>query len=438
MQPCLLFAAVAIARPAGVVAETLDTNAGLGSIKAGISKRLDLFANLLSRDDPKEDNEDFDYDEDSICYSYGIDYQNGGSYFIDIRSNASFTCVSQFESCVEDTYSNIILVNDDTGDQVLCSDVATTPDLVSQMSTCPITKDDMTSGDWSIIAIGNNGDGSPFGWQRDFYLTVGIPQTITITSTLTFSETTTPVATVTSTSTIPTTTNVPNKSTVTIAAYTRTLTVTPKPFITTTSKIITRTFDRWTRTVSTVTKTVCPTCTVPPRPSNPDPECRIKPTVVPIPKGLSINVSNKARRADTPLNAEQLRKRFAQLRATRERLAARVDVDRRSPDAPIITETDPVPASTTRTFTAATSTFTDVSLTTSTATITDPPTTVKKGTKTVTTTLAPKTRTITKIGYTITYKTKTMAKTWTYTTTATPAASVTACSEKGGHFGSIW
>ncbi|EME78399.1 uncharacterized protein MYCFIDRAFT_205022 [Pseudocercospora fijiensis CIRAD86] len=371
-----------------------------------------------------------------ICYSYGIDYQNGGSYFIDSRSNASFTCVSQFESCVEDTYSNIILVNDDTGDQVLCTDVPTTPDLVSQMSTCPITKDEMTSGDWSIIVIGNNGDGSPFGWQRDFYLTVGIPQTTTITSTLTFSETTTPVATTTTTSTIQTTTNVPNKSTVTVAAYTRTLTVTPKPVITTTSKIITRTFDSWTRTVSTITKTVYPTCTVPPRPENPDPECRIKPTVIPIPKGLSINISKKSKRADTPLNAEQLRKRFEQLKATRERLA--LALTRRSPDAPTITETDPVPASTTTTSTAPTSTFTDVSLTTSTATITDPPKTVKKGTKTVTTTLPPKTRTITKIGYTITYKTKTMAKTWTYTTTATAAASVTACLKKGGHFGSVW
>ncbi|KAF7186501.1 hypothetical protein HII31_12203 [Pseudocercospora fuligena] len=436
MQFCFLFAAVALASSTGFVAAS-PAAVELDAINAGLPKGLDSSARLFSRDDPKEDNEDFDYDEDSICYSYGIDYQNGGSYFIDSRSNASFTCVSQFESCVEDTYSNIILVNDDTGDQVLCTDVPTTPELVSQMSTCPIRKDEMTSGDWSIIAIGNNGDGSPFGWQRDFYLTVGVPETTTITSTLTFSETTTPTATITSTSTIKTTTNIPNKSTVTIAAYTRTSTVTPKPIITTTSKIITRTFDRWTRTVSTVTKTVYPTCTVPPRPNNPDPECRIKPTVVPIPKGLKINVSKKARRADTPLNAEQLRKRFEQLKITRERLA-RDKFDRRSPDAPIITETDTVPASTTTTFTAATSTFTDLSLTTLTATITGPPTTVKKGTKTVTTTLAPKTKTITKIGYTITYKTKTMAKTWTYTTTATPAASVTACSKKGGHFGSIW
>ncbi|KXT00499.1 hypothetical protein AC578_4084 [Pseudocercospora eumusae] len=411
MQPCLLFAAAAVSFPAGAFAETLDTNVGLGSIKAGIPKRLDSFANLLSRDDPKEDNEDFDYDEDSICYSYGIDYQNGGSYFIDSRSNASFTCVSQFESCVEDTYSNIILVNGDTGDQVLCSDVATTPDLVSQMSTCPITKDEMTSGDWSIIAIGNNGDGSPFGWQRDFYLTVGIPQTTTITSTLTFSETTTPITTITSTSTLQTTTTIPNKSTLTLATHTKTSKITPKPYLTTTTKTLTRTFNHWTRKISTLTTTVSPTCTIPPRPLIPDPKCRITPTVIPIPQGLSININKKARRAEE---------------------------ERRSPDEPIITETDPVPSSTTTIFTAATSTFTYVELATSTATVTDLPATVREGTKTVTTTLAAETKTLTKIAYAVTYETRTLVKTWTYTTTATPAASVTACSKKGGHFGRIW
>ena len=30
------------------------------------------------------------------CESYGIDFQDGGSYFIDSNSNASFTTVSEF------------------------------------------------------------------------------------------------------------------------------------------------------------------------------------------------------------------------------------------------------------------------------------------------------------------------------------------------------
>jgi len=40
------------------------------------------------------------------------------------------------------------------------------------MSTCPIEKDQMTSGEWSILVIGNNADGNPFAYERDFNLTV--------------------------------------------------------------------------------------------------------------------------------------------------------------------------------------------------------------------------------------------------------------------------
>ena len=41
------------------------------------------------------------------------------------------------------------------------------------MTTCPIEKDQMTSGEWSILVIGNNADGNPFAYERDFSLTVG-------------------------------------------------------------------------------------------------------------------------------------------------------------------------------------------------------------------------------------------------------------------------
>lgn len=33
------------------------------------------------------------------CESYGIDFQNGGSYFQNISSSADFTFVSLFEGC---------------------------------------------------------------------------------------------------------------------------------------------------------------------------------------------------------------------------------------------------------------------------------------------------------------------------------------------------
>jgi hypothetical protein len=41
------------------------------------------------------------------------------------------------------------------------------------MTTCPIEKDQMVSGEWSILVIGNNADGNPFAYERDFNLTVG-------------------------------------------------------------------------------------------------------------------------------------------------------------------------------------------------------------------------------------------------------------------------
>jgi hypothetical protein len=55
------------------------------------------------------------------------------------------------------------------------------------MTTCPIEKDQMTSGAWSILVIGNNADGNPFAYERDFNLTVGydrmchiLPETLLI------------------------------------------------------------------------------------------------------------------------------------------------------------------------------------------------------------------------------------------------------------------
>ena len=36
------------------------------------------------------------------CESYGIDFQDGGSYFIDSSSNASFTTVSEFSGLPTD------------------------------------------------------------------------------------------------------------------------------------------------------------------------------------------------------------------------------------------------------------------------------------------------------------------------------------------------
>lgn len=36
-------------------------------------------------------------DTSSICKAYGVDYQDGGSYFVDQKSNAPFRAVTKFE-----------------------------------------------------------------------------------------------------------------------------------------------------------------------------------------------------------------------------------------------------------------------------------------------------------------------------------------------------
>ncbi|KAF2166072.1 hypothetical protein M409DRAFT_66957 [Zasmidium cellare ATCC 36951] len=415
-----------IAAAAATLSSTVfaqDVSEPLTEVTEKVSRNDDAPESIFQRDD-------------GVCYAFGIDFQDGGSYFIDSRSNASFTAVSQFEGCQNDT-SYILLVNDETGDQYECSSVPTVPEDTAQLSTCPIEKNQMATGNWSILAIGNNGaEGDPFAWQRNFFISVGIPETTTYTPTVTYTQTSTPITTTTSTSVIQTTSTVPNTQTITVPGVVKTKTITPKPVTTTSKKMITRTFNRWTKTQVIITQTTTASCTVPPRPHFPDPECHVIPTIIPIPRGLKIN----AKRADKPVPIEYARKRFESARAakarTEQELAARDNnLAVRSPDAPTITITAQTAVNSTTTIYASTSTITDVTLTTSTALITNPPSTIKQGVLTKTITIPPKTKTITRIGYTVSYKTKTMSLTWTRTTTVTPTAQVTACKRKGGHFG---
>lgn len=229
-----------------------------------------------------------------------------------------------------------------------------------------------------------------------------------------------------------TTTSVPNLSTITIPAMTKTVTITPKAQTITSTKWLTRTINTWTKTASKITKTVVPSCTVPARPTSADPTCRILPTIISLPFGLTISIA-KEKRADSAVSLESLRKRFESSNAHKARIAR--EAEKRSPDAPTIYVQAPIVANVTTTSTAPVSTISVIQLTTLTATITNPPSTVMSGTKTVSTTLPTKTKTITKIGYTTITTTKTMAVTWTYTTTVIPSASASACKSKGGHYG---
>jgi hypothetical protein len=72
------------------------------------------------------------------------------------------------------------------------------PSDTSQLSTCPIEDDQMSSGEWTILVIGNNGDGDPFAYERDFSLTVGPQETTSATQTVTYTQTSTPVVNTTS------------------------------------------------------------------------------------------------------------------------------------------------------------------------------------------------------------------------------------------------
>jgi hypothetical protein len=81
--------------------------------------------------------------------------------------------------CDNDT-ANVELVNWDTGDEYLCSDIPLLPDMTPETSTCDIEKDQMVSGTWGLILISNNGDGDPLAVQRTFSLTVGTQATATV------------------------------------------------------------------------------------------------------------------------------------------------------------------------------------------------------------------------------------------------------------------
>lgn len=80
--------------------------------------------------------------------------------------------------CQNDT-ANVELVNWDTGDEYICSDIPLLPNLTPETSTCNIEKKQMVSGVWGLILISNNGDGDPLAAQRTFTLNVGAQATST-------------------------------------------------------------------------------------------------------------------------------------------------------------------------------------------------------------------------------------------------------------------
>ncbi|KAF1831517.1 hypothetical protein BDW02DRAFT_571976 [Decorospora gaudefroyi] len=381
-------------------------------------------------------------DPHAICYSYGVDFIDEGQYFINSESTEDFTAVSYFQGCNEDVSDVLLVAPEDISgkEEFLCGKVATTPDDENQVATCPIKKNEMISGHWLLLILGNNGEGGqPFAWQRDLYLTVGTQITDTYTPTVTMGITTTPTQIVTVSTTSTDVITAGPLSTVTVPSGTarKIKTVRPKPVKTTITKTMTRTRLSFTKEFSVTTKTVEATCTTPGHTGKPDKPCSYSPTLLhpaALVKPTTIPKFHRwSRKGDREVDYEWARARIEAAKQRREAAAA-APFERRAPDAPTTTVTAETPITTTTTMTAAPFTTTETVLHTTATTTTLPPATVLSGILTRTTTLPTPTKTKFRLAKTTTTKVITFGGTFTKTRTVTPTASVSACKKQGGHF----
>jgi len=379
------------------------------------------------------------YDSDSICYSYGVDFLDEGNYFINSNSNESFSAVSTFKGCNTDVADILLIDPEDV--EYICDDVPTTPDDTNQLSGCPIRKNQMSSGHWILLILGDNGayPAQPFAWQRDIYLNVGPQATSTYTPTLTVTSISIPLTTVTETTTSLLVVETGPLSTVTIPSATakNTKTITPQAVTTTSTKTLTKTKFTHTRVIKTTTQTKTATCTLPGRPSKLDKPARYSPTrlhpaALATPTTIHKGKGRRNRRPDRIVNYGWARARVEA--AKQKRNAKDQGLERRAPDEETTTVTDETPVTTTTTSTAAATTTTETELITQTSTSTLGPSTAFYGVLTQTITLPTPTKTRLRIGWATTTKTISWGATYTKYATVTPTASVSSCRRAGGHF----
>lgn len=195
----------------------------------------------------------------SACTSYGIDFKGNGHYFINRNSNESFTAVSEFYDCTGT--ANVILIAPD-GDSYYCSDVPTTPDYTDAVTTCPIQKNQMYSGDWTLVLLDNNGNNTSFSAKRVLHLDVGEQVTSTVIPTITLSVTQTPTLLVNATVTDLESTHLLPSSITSLASNAKTQTITSYPpretVITSSTATVKRTTTIFAHTIKTYTETkVC-------------------------------------------------------------------------------------------------------------------------------------------------------------------------------------
>ncbi|KAI4726714.1 hypothetical protein E4T49_05550 [Aureobasidium sp. EXF-10728] len=390
------------------------------------------------------------------CLSYGVDFQTNGNYFQNISSTSPFTFASLFEGCDNDVANNILV--DPNGEEYQCTDTPLQPDDTIELSTCPMDKNEMWSGDWSVLIISNNGNDDPIAYERDFYLSVGVPSTTTYTPTVTVTSTSTPLVLITETSTIVSITTLAAKTT-TVASVTKSPTVTITPAISTVVVTKTATLRKTDYTVVPVltTKTITASCSMPPSQQWPDPTCTITPTLVTAAalstddSASSTKSASAAATAATTSSApaQKIRRglfdravpldRAARIAERKARREASNKLHRRAPDSATttMTQTDTsLYITSTSVITGDPTTITSTTVATSTSTSTPPVVTVKSGKTTlpvVTTTLkqSTTTKTVMTVQYT-TVKTITSSPTVTISSTTTNAQSAMACTAKGG------
>ncbi|KYG48493.1 hypothetical protein M433DRAFT_60989 [Acidomyces richmondensis BFW] len=364
----------------------------------------------------------------STCSVYGVDFQNGGSYFINSGSSGDFTAVSEFEGCNNESAS-VLLVNLQTLDEYECSAVHPTPDNTPEISTCEVQKSDMSSGNWSLLVIGNNGDGKPYAYQRDFYLTVTTQHTVTSTVTGAFTQTIQPTYTITSKTYMTTTSSIPNSATITSDSIDN-VTITPSPTISEASSTITDTFTKWQQKQVTRTYYVTPSCTVPRRQQDPDPRLRYHPTKVIIPDGIASHDVKRSNRKNQRKAQKYLKEHHT--------FTARKPISKRAPDPPTLTITKTVAGNVTTTYTASPITITSLELKTITSITTLPPKTTYLTEKNTVTDPIPTKITKQQLHYVVKYITETMYIEWVETKSTIPSALETSCIRNGGHFGDAW
>jgi hypothetical protein len=221
-----------------------------------------------------------------------------------------------------------------------------------------------------------------------------------------------------------------NTRTVTASSKTDYITIYPSPVKITTTKTIWAPTTRWQHTQNIITATVTPSCTIPPRPSSPDPRATFQPTIIPLPPGLHWK-RGETRVVDPEQALARLRRHRARRSSSKK---AKRSVNPVVPPTVTSTANTAMNTTVTQLFPTSTQTFTVFSTAITFSTM--PPVTVKGGVQHSTITAPTPTFTLTTAVWSRTVVTSTLSQEWTRTIMSTPSAAAATCKAEGGHFAS--